>query len=52
MKTPLSTEVDLGRGHIVLDRDRETELSLETVTAAPSFRLMSLVATVAHLSYC
>jgi len=38
-KTPLGTEVDLGP-----DRERGT--------AAPSFRPMSIVATVAHLSYC
>jgi len=49
MKTPLGTEVDLGPGHIVLDgvpippRERGT--------AAPSFWFMSIVATVAHLSY-
>ena len=49
VKTPLSTEVDLRAGHIVLDgfpalheRDHST----------PPFRPMSLVATVAHLSYC
>jgi len=47
MKTPLGMEVDLDPGHIVLDgvsalRDRGT--------AAPSFRRMSIVATVAHLS--
>jgi len=50
MKTPLGTEVDLRGGHIVLDgfpalRERGTAPS-------PSFRLMSIVATVAHLSYC
>ena len=50
MKTPLGTEVDLGPGHIVLDgapalRERGT-------AAPPSFRPMSIVATVAHLSYC
>jgi len=42
MKTPLGTEVDLGPGHIVLDG----------VQALRSFRPMSIVATVAHLSYC
>ena len=51
MKMPLSTEVDLGRGHIVLDGDQLTP-PRERGTAAPSFRLMSVVATVAHLSYC
>jgi len=52
MKTPLGTEVDvldLGPGHIVLDgvpapRERGT-------AALPSFRPMSMVAMVAHLSY-
>jgi len=47
MKTPLGKEVDLGPGHFVLDgvpslRERRP----------PSFRPMSIVATVAHLSYC
>ena len=50
MKTPLGTEVDLGVGHIVLDgvpapRERG-------IAAPPSFWPMSIVATVAHLSYC
>ena len=49
MKTSLSTEVDLGPGHIVLDGIPALR---ERGTAAPSFRHMSLVATVAHLSYC
>ena len=50
MKTPLGTEVDLGPGHIVLDR---VPALRERGTAAPlSFRAMSIVATVAHLSYC
>jgi len=49
MKAPLGTEVDLGSDHIVLDgvpalRGRGT--------AASSFRFLSIVATVAHLSYC
>jgi len=49
-KTPLGTEVDIGAGHIVLDgfpalRERGT-------APCPSFRPMSIVATVAHLSYC
>jgi len=49
MKTPLGAEFDLGAGHIVLDgfpllRGRGTE--------PPSFRPMSIVAKVAHLSYC
>ena len=50
MKTPLRTEVDLGPGHSVLDGDPAPRLR---GTAAPlSFRTMSIVATVAHLSYC
>ena len=44
MKTPLGTEVDLRQGHIVLDGDRAPR---ESGTAAPSFRSMSIVATVA-----
>jgi len=49
MKTPLGTEVDLVPGHIVLDGIPALR---ERGTAAPSFRAMSVVATVAHLSYC
>jgi len=50
MKTPLGTEADLGPGHIVLD---VVPAVRKTGTAAPpSFWLMSIVATVAHLSYC
>jgi len=44
MKTPLGTEVDLGPGHIVLDGVPAQQ--------PPSFRPTSIVATVAHLSYC
>ena len=44
MKTPLGTEVDLGAGHIVLDGVPAQQ--------PPSFRPMSIVATVADLSYC
>jgi len=50
MKTTLGTEVDLGPGHIVLDG----VLALRkrgTAAPSPSFRPMSIVATVAHLSY-
>ena len=49
MKTPLGTEVDLSPGHIVLDG---VPILLERGIAAapPSFRPMSIVATVAHLS--
>jgi len=50
MKTPLATEVDLGSDHILLDR--EPALPCERGTSAPSLRPMSIVATVAHLSYC
>jgi len=50
MKTPLGTEVDLGTGHIVLD---VVPAVCEMGTAAPPlFSPMSIVATVAHLSYC
>jgi len=49
MKAPLGTEVDLGPGHIVLDG---VPALRERGTAAPSFRPLSIVATVAHLSYC
>jgi len=43
------TEVDIGEGHIVLDGSLALR---ERDTAPPSFRPMSIVATVAHLSYC
>ena len=50
MKMPLGMEVDLGPGHIVLNGDPAPR---ERGTAAPpSSRPMSIVATVAHLSYC
>ena len=49
MNTPLGTEVDLGTGHIVLD---VVPAVRESGTAAPLFSPMSMVATVAHLSYC
>jgi len=49
MKMPLGTEVDLRAGHIVLHGFPALR---ERRTAFPSFRLMSIVATVAHLSYC
>jgi len=51
MKMLLGTEVDLGPGHSVLDGDPAPP-SRERGTAAPFFRPMSTVATVAHLSYC
>jgi len=50
MKTPLCTEIDLGAGHIVLDGDPARPR--ERAQQPPSFRPMSIVATVAHLSYC
>jgi len=50
MKTPLGTEVDLGPGHIVLDG--APALRERGIAIPPSFRPMSIVATVAHLSYC
>jgi len=49
MKTPLGTEVDLGPGHIVLDGVLPPAKGAQQ---PPSFRPMSTVATVAHLSYC
>ena len=48
-KTPLGTEVDLRTDHIVLDGFPALR---ERGTALPSFRLMSIVGTVAHLCYC
>ena len=49
MKTPLDTEVDLGRGHIVPDG---VPAPAKGAQQPPYFRPMSIVATVAHLSYC
>jgi len=49
MKTPLGTEVDLGPGHIVLDG---VPAPAKVAQKPSSFRPMSSVATVAHLSYC
>jgi len=49
MKMPFGTEVDLGPGHIVGLLDGVLR---ERGTAAPSFQPMSVVAAVAHLSYC
>jgi len=51
MKTPLGTEVDLGPGHIVLDGDPAPPRKGHC-SPPPPFRPMSIVATVAHLSYC
>jgi len=54
MKTALGTELDLGPGHIVLDGNPAPPASPRKghSSSPPSFRLMSIVATVAHLSYC
>ena len=49
MKTPLGTEVDLGPGHIVLDG---VPAPAKGAQQPPSFRPMSILAPVAHLSYC
>ena len=49
MKTPLGTEVDRGSGYIVLDR---VPAPAKGAQQPPSFRVMSIVAMVAHLSYC
>ena len=50
MKTPLGTEVDLGPGHIVLYGVPAPAKGAQQ--PPPSFRPMSIVATVADLSYC
>jgi len=49
MKAPLGTEVDLGPGHIVLDG---VPAPAKGAQQPPSFWPMSIVAAVAHLSYC
>jgi len=49
MNMPLGTEVDLGTDHIVLD---VVPAVPKRGTAGPPFLPMSIVATVAHLSYC
>jgi len=49
MKTLLGTEVDFGPGHIVLDG---IPAPAKGAQHPPSFRPMSIVPTVAHLSYC
>ena len=50
MKAPVSMEVDLGPGHIVLDGDPSPPQKGHSIP--PSFRPMSVAATVAHFSYC
>jgi len=52
MKTPLGAEVDLGRGHIVLVGSQVPPLANGAQQPPPSYRPMSIVATVACLSYC
>jgi len=47
---PLGMEVDLGPGHIVLDGDPAPPRKGHS--SPLSFRPMSIVAMVAHLSYC
>jgi len=49
MKTPLGTVVDRVTGHIVLD---VVPAVRERGIAASLFSPMSIVPTVAHLSYC
>jgi len=49
MKTPLGTEVDLGPGHIVLDRDPAFP-PRESGTSAPCFQPMSIVAVYLSIS--
>ena len=51
MKIPLGTEVDLSPGHIVLDGGPAPPPA-KGAQQPPSFRPMSIVAMVAHLSYC
>jgi len=48
MPLEVDTEVGLGPGYIVLDGDPAPPKK----GTAPPFRLMSIVATVAHLRYC
>ena len=48
----LGTEVDLSPCHIVLDGDPAPPPLAKAAQQLPSFRPLSIVATVAHLSYC
>jgi len=48
MKTTLGTEIDLGPGHTVLDGSQLPRKG----HSSPLFSVMSIVATVAHVSYC
>jgi len=51
MKMALGTEVDLSLGDIVLDADSAPHAK-RAQQPPSSFRPISIVATVAHLSYC
>jgi len=50
MKTPFGTDVVFGQGHIILDGDPAPPP--KAAQQPPSFQPMSIVVTVAHLSYC
>ena len=50
IKMPVGTEVDFGPGHLVLDGDPAPPFPPERGTAAPSFRLMSIVAKRSPIS--
>ena len=52
MNTPLGAEPDLGTGHIVLDVVPAVRETAKGAQQPPSFRPMSIVATVDHFSYC
>ena len=49
MKTQIGTEVDLGPGHMVLDG---VPAPAKAAQPSTSFRPMSIVSKVAHLSNC
>jgi len=51
MKTPLGMEVDLGPGHMVLD-GYGVPAPAKGAQQPSVFRPVSVVATVAHPSYC
>jgi len=50
-KMPLATEIDLSPGHFVLDGDPASPTK-KAQQPPPLFRPMSIVVTVAYLSYC
>ena len=52
IKIALGMEVGRGPGHIVLDGDVFPAPAKGAQQPAPSFRRMSIVTTVAHLTYC